>query len=143
MAVRSRLARAAALALLLTAPAAAAAEQLSASGTKLEDVGVNLAAPVSLTRTISLNGDSPSAFYVTAHMPDGRALQRNNLGYWVPWDGRPQSLIDNRFRVSDGQVTYKILRQDIADLFFPVTVTLAYRADGTVKFGVFNLLPEQ
>jgi hypothetical protein len=132
-----------AMALLLTAPLAAAAEQLSASGAKLEDVSVSLTAPVSLSRSIALDGDSPSAFYVMAHMPDGRSLQRNNLGYWVPWDGRPQSLIDNRFSPNGGQVTYKILRQNIGHLFFPVTITLAYRAGGAIKFGVFNLLPEQ
>lgn len=143
MTVREHAVRAIALAVLLALPGPVLAAELSTTGTKLDDVAVDITQEIDLSRTIALNGDSPSAYYVTAHMPDGRALQRNNLGYWLPWDGRPQSLIDNRFTASNGKVTYKILRQEIGDLFFPVTITLAYRVDGRVKFGVFNILPEQ
>lgn len=141
----ARLAAAATLAMLvaLLPGPAQAAEQLSATGARLADVTVDVTDIVTLTRTISLDGDSPGAFYVTANMADGRRLQRNNLGYWVPWNGQRDSLIDNQFPVGDDQVTYKILRQNIADLFFPITITLGYRVDGVVKFGVFNVQPEQ
>ena len=120
-----------------------AAESLSSSGVRLADETVDLSTSVTLSRTISVGGDSPGATYVTANLADGRRLQRNNLGYWLPWDGRASTLIDNRFAASGGNVTYKILSQDISDLFFPISITLAYRVDGTIKYGVFTVMPVQ
>jgi hypothetical protein len=128
---------------LLLAGMAQAAESLTTTGARLADVPVDPSGAIDLRRTITVGDDSPSAYYVTANMPDGRRLQRNNLGYWLPWDGRASSLIDNRFTLNSGTVTYKILRQNIGDVFFPITITLAYRVNGTIKFGVFNVLPEQ
>lgn len=144
MAVLDGLAKAALIVGLAVLPGVAhAAERLTAAGARLADETVDVTDTVTLSRTISLGADSPGAFFVTANLADGRRLQRNNLGYWVPWDGRPTTLIDNRFSIGDAQVTYKILRQNIADLFFPITITLAYRVDGTIKYGVFNVMPEQ
>ncbi|MEQ9641313.1 MAG: hypothetical protein RIM84_14910 [Alphaproteobacteria bacterium] len=131
------------VAVMLLPGAAQAAERLNANGARLADAAVDISDSVTLTRTISLGGDAPGAFYVTANLPDGRRLQRNNLGYWVPWNGRRASLIDNQFAVGDDQVTYKILRQNIADMFFPITITLGYRVDGVIKYGVFDVQPEQ
>ena len=120
---------------------AAAAESLTLYGARLENVAV---APASadLSRTVALNGDVPSAVYVTAHMPDGQSLQRTNLGYWQPWDGALDSLVDNGFRAAGGSLTFKILEEDISERFFPITVTLAYRVGEEVKFGVFQIMPE-
>ena len=148
MAVLDRLARlmagaALAASVALCGTVAQAADRLSANGARLADSVVDISDNVTLTRTISLNGDSPGAFYVTANLPDGRRLQRNNLGYWVPWNGQAASLIDNNFAVGDDQVTYKILRQNIGDMFFPITITLGYRVDGVIKYGVFDVEPEQ
>ena len=119
----------------------AAAESLTVSGASLESVAV-APATANVARTVALNGDAPTATYVTAHMPDGRALQRTNLGYWQPWDGKLDSLVDNGFRAAGGNLTFKILKEDISGRFFPITVTLAYRAGEQVKFGVFQIMPE-
>ena len=120
---------------------AAAAESLTIAGAALESVAV-APASANISRTIALNGDVPTATYVTAHMPDGRALQRTNLGYWQPWDGKLDSLVDNGFRAAGGDLTFKILKEDISGRFFPITVTLAYRVGEQVKFGVFQIMPE-
>ncbi len=120
---------------------AAAIESLSIAGAALESVKLTPAG-ANVSRTVALNGDAPVATYVTAHMPDGRALQRTNLGYWQPWDGKLDSLVDNGFRAAAGNLTFKILKEDISGRFFPITVTVAYRAGDQVKFGVFQIMPE-
>jgi hypothetical protein len=123
------------------ATGAAAIEGLSVDGAALESVKL-APATANVSRTVALNGDAPTAAYVTAHMPDGRALQRTNLGYWQPWDGKLDSLVDNGFRAAAGSLTFKILKEDISGRFFPITVTLAYRAGDRVKYGVFQIMPE-
>lgn len=123
------------------AAAAHAAESLTAQGARLANIRVAPAA-ANVSRTIALGGDAPTATYVTAHMPDGRALQRTNLGYWQPWDGDPDSLVDNGFSPVGGNLTFKILKEDISARFFPITITLAYRVGDQVKFGVFQIMPE-
>lgn len=126
---------------LAWAAGAVAAESLTVSGARLENVKL-APATANLARTVTLNGDAPTAAYVTAHMPDGRSLQRTNLGYWEPWDGRVDSLVDNGFRAAGGDLTFKILKEDISGRFFPITFTLAYRVGEQVKFGVFQVMPE-
>lgn len=119
----------------------AAAESLTVAGAALKNVEV-APATASLSRTVALDGDVPTAAYVVAHMPDGQALQRTNLGYWQPWDGKLESLVDNGFRAKSDALTFKILEEDISGRFFPITVTLAYRTGNQVKFGVFQVMPE-
>ena len=119
----------------------AAAESLTVSGAALESVAVAPAA-ANVTGSVAMKGDAPTATYVMAHMPDGRTLQRTNLGYWQPWDGKLDSLVDNGFRAAAGDLTFKILEEDISGRFFPITVTLAYRTGEAVKFGVFQIMPE-
>ena len=119
----------------------AAAETLSVEGAWLQGVTV-APATANLSRTIELDGDVPTATHVTAHMPDGRALQRTNLGYWQPWDGDASKLVDNGFKPAGGSLTYKILKEDISARFFPITVTVAYRVGSQLKFGVFQVMPE-
>ena len=126
---------------LAWAAGAAGAESLTVAGARLESVKLAPAA-ANLSRIVELNGDAPTAAYVTAHMPDGRALQRTNLGYWEPWDGRTDSLVDNGFRAAGGVLAFKILKEDISGRFFPITFTLAYRTGDQVKFGVFQVMPE-
>ena len=127
------------------AAGAAAAEKLTVAGAALADVTVNPAtvATTGISRKIDLAGDAPTATHVTAHLPDGRHLQRSNLGYWLPWDGDVDSLIDNRLPLNgDGTVTFKVLKEDLSDKMFPIAVTLAYTVGEQVKFGVFQILPQ-
>ena len=125
----------------LLAAVAARAESLSGEGTRLLAVKVPLAS-ANVGKTIELGGDAPTETHVMATMPDGRSLQRTNQGYWLPWDGKPASLIDNGFQPSGGLLAYKVLKEDISKRFLPITVTVAYRAGGRLKFGVFDVVPE-
>ena len=129
------------LAALVVSPLPARAESLTVNGATLVDIVVD-AANANIVRSIDLGGDVPLASYVMAHMPDGKSLQRTNLGYWIPWDGRTESLIDNGFVAGSGTLIFKVLRQDISDRFFPITIVLAYRTASNVKFGVFQVSPQ-
>ncbi|MBM3489537.1 MAG: hypothetical protein FJX68_03665 [Alphaproteobacteria bacterium] len=119
----------------------AQAETLNSKGARLAPVKVPIAA-ANVGKTVELGGDVPTASHVMASMPDGRSLQRTNQGYWLPWDGTPASLIDNGFQPTGGLLTFKVLKEDLTQRFLPVTVTVAYRAGGQLKFGVFDVVPE-
>ena len=141
---RARALRRAALAAVVAGAlgaAEAAAETLTEAGSVLAGMATEVV-EADVARTVDLAGDAPIATYVTAHMPDGKALQRTNLGYWVPWNGRVDELIDNHFTPSGDTLTFNILNEDISGQFFPITITLAYRTAAGLKFGVFQLSPQ-
>lgn len=125
---------------VLATAAAAHAESLSEAGTVLADQRVDFN-NADITRSIDLNGDTPSATFVMAHTLGGKRLQRTNLGYWIPWNGDVDELIDNKFQANGGSLTYKIVSQDISGFMFPITFVLAYRVGETLKFGVFQVSP--
>ena len=125
---------------MLSVHAPSHAETLSESGTVLADQLVDFST-ADITRTIELGGDTPSSTYVMAHTTGGKHLQRTNLGYWIPWNGKVDELIDNKFQASGGTITYKIVSQDITDFMFPINFVLAYRVGSVLKFGVFQVSP--
>ena len=120
--------------------AAAHAETLSEAGSRLADVTIDPKA-ADITRSVTLGGDQPAATYVMAHGADGTRLMRNNLGYWEPWDGDLNKLVDNRFAASGGNLTFKVVDQDISDRLFPIRIVIAYRTADALKFGVFQVSP--
>jgi hypothetical protein len=125
--------------MLATTGGASAADRLSEVGARLSAVGVE-ASRVTVTRDVTVDGDTVTASFVTAHTASGKSLRRDHLGFWQPWDGRLSNLIDNRFPVVNGQITFKILKdEDMSRELFPVTVTVAYHTQSTLKFGVFEL----
>jgi len=131
-----------ALTLVLAAGAAAAGDTLTIQGVMLSEVKVNPSAAV-VQRTVDLAaGEAVSATYVTLRTGDGKILQRNNEGYWVPWAGVRDTLIDNQFQPVGNQLTFKVLKQDISAQSFPLTVSIAYLVPAGVKFGVFAVLPQ-
>lgn len=130
-----------ALALFALAGTAAAQSELSASGAVLDNVSVDKAT-ADVSRTVSSSGDTVSASYVMAWMPDGRHLQRDADGYWRPWDGKAESLVDNGFRPSSNLITFKVLKEDLTNHALPINVTIAYKTGDTIKFGVFQILPQ-
>ncbi len=128
------------LALVFAAGGAAAQDRLTEAGTRLSAVSVDPAG-VSVARNVTVAGDSVTGSFVTAHTASGKALRRDHLGFWLPWDGRLASMTDNRFPVSDGQLIFKILKdEDMSGELFPIRITLAYRTQTALKFGVFELL---
>ena len=121
---------------------AARFERLSPSGSTLANVFVD---PFSadITRTIDLGGDVPIGVYVMAHTAGGRSKQRTPHGEWVTWDGRQESLIDNRFRASNRRLAFVVIDGDLSSEIFPMTFTIAYRTRQAFKFGVFQAMPDQ
>lgn len=113
---------------------------LTARGVELASISVTPTV-AEINRTVSLNGDVPLATYVVSRISGLPLLQRNNLGYWVPWDGSPDTLIDNHFAPVGDQLTFKILKEDISEQFFPVNFIIAYRTAAGLKLGVFSVVP--
>jgi hypothetical protein len=129
-----------AVAIIAIATSGARAESLADTGTVLTDVSVD-PATADITRTINLNGDTPVATYVMAHTTGGKSLQRTNLGYWIPWSGNVDDLVDSKFEANAGSLTYKIIDQDISSFMFPITFVVAYSTGSALKFGVFQASP--
>ena len=94
-----------------------------------------------LQLSVSLRGDKPIAVYVYASIGGAELRQRNNLGYWIPWNGNAGSLIDNRFPIVDDILEFKILDEDIGFDNQGITVVIAYETATAFKFGNFAILP--
>jgi hypothetical protein len=125
--------------LALATAGASARERLTEIGARLAAVDVDKSR-VTVSTKVATGADVITGTFVTAHTATGRALQRNHLGFWIPWDGKLASMADNRFAVADGQVSFKILKdEDMSAELFPVRITLAYRTQTALKFGVFEL----
>jgi len=113
---------------------------LSEQGARLAPIQVD-SANVTVEIKVALGADRPTASYVSARTGDGDVLQRTNLGYWIPWDGRLDSLVDNHAPVSDGEMTVKVFRgEDLRSELFPIRLTIAYETASAFKFGVVELV---
>jgi hypothetical protein len=131
-----------AFALLMLAGAALAQDRLTAAGTALSQVKVAPASAL-VQRTVQLDaGEVVTATYVSLRNNNGLILQRTNEGYWVPWSGTGGALMDNRFQAVGNLLTFKVLKQDISDQSFPLTISISYRTSAGLKFGVFEVLPQ-
>ena len=91
--------------------------------------------------TVALDGDVPSATHVWAVIGAAHRRQRTNEGYWVPWNGDPDSLIDNHFPAIDDHVVFKVLDEDIGADNMGVTISVGYRSGDVLKYGVFGIIP--
>ncbi len=127
---------------LLSLPAMAQ----SLNGTRLTTAGPTIAGPVllgpaqKLQVTVPLGGDQPTATYVFARFGNNQPLQRTNEGYWIPWTGDQDALIDNRFRPQGDSLTFKITDEDLSPAFLPVHFFVAYRVGTSFKYGSFSLV---
>jgi hypothetical protein len=116
--------------------------RLSYSGTELAPVIVDRAY-VNLSITIDLAGDRPMATYMAARPRGMPALQRTPGGGWVTWDQRTESLIDNRFATSGGQLFFAVTNANFQVQSFPIALEVAYRTPAGVKFGVLTLISKK
>jgi hypothetical protein len=127
------------LGLVLVMGEALAQDRLTQVGARLSMINIE-ASRVTVSRQVVVGDDAVTGTYVTAHTASGKALQRNHLGFWVPWDGRLATLADNHFSIVGGSIVFKILKdEDMSGELFPVRVMLAYRTQSALKFGVFDL----
>ena len=94
----------------------------------------------SLNVQVEIGGDIPLKTHITAHTPAGNMLQRTNLGYWVPWSGKLDDLMDTFSPKSDNAINFKIFKdEDLSEELFPIKIMVAYRTATELKFGVFDL----
>ncbi len=113
--------------------------KIVAWGSKLPPVTVDIK-QASLNLQIGLGKDIPLETFVTAHTPAGNVLQRTNLGYWVPWSGRINDLVNNFSTQKDNKINFKILKdEDLSRELFPIRIMVAYKTVAAFKFGVFEL----
>ncbi len=91
--------------------------------------------------TVLVGDDVVDSAHVWALIGGSERRQRTENGFWAPWDGAPETLIDNHFPVKDGQIFYKILDEDIGDDNHGVTLVIGYKTGGVLKLGYFGLLP--
>lgn len=116
-----------------------AADRLTPTGARLAPEVVADPRKALVTRVVDLQGDVPSATYLIARDMSNRMLQRTNDGYWIAWDSKLTSLIDNQIQPQSGKLTYKVFAEDISAAKFPLSVTLAYKVGNVVKYGVFPI----
>ncbi len=122
--------------MLLAAPSQAAEYRLTEAGATLGALFTDGKVD-DLRLTVALDGDQPTATYVFARIAAAYLRQRTNEGYWIPWDGNRDSLIDNRFTAQDGMIVYKLLDEDIGADNLGITIVIAYRTATSYKFGYF------
>lgn len=92
--------------------------------------------------TVSVGDDVVDSVHVWTLIGGAERRQRTVNGYWVPWDGNPETLSDNHFPVKNGHIEYKILDGNIGDDNHGVTLVIAYKTSGIIKLGYFGLLPQ-
>jgi hypothetical protein len=86
-------------------------------------------------RSVDLDGDQPVTTFVVARVGAGTMLQRTAEGAWAEWNGDPAALIDARFPLGVGTVTYRI---DASPLGANALI-LGYRTPEGLKYGVLAL----
>ena len=69
-----------------------------------------------------------------------RRYQRTNEGFWIPWDGKLATLVDNARPIESDTVEFKIFAaEDLSDEVFPIRVVIGYDIGGQFKFGTIEL----
>ena len=90
--------------------------------------------------TVSLQEDKPTATYVWVTVGSNDRRVRTNEGYWLPFNGHPESLVDNHFPITDGTVTFKVLDENISADNHGVNISIGYKVGDTLKYGTFAIL---
>ena len=123
----------------VTATAVQAGDVLTSGGVALTPILLQAGVPTDVRRAINLNGDQPIAVYVMASGSTGTRYVRTRQGYWLPWSGRIEDLVDAGFAPQGGQIEYKLVKEELPRSQLPITVTVAYRTAAEIKFGFFEL----
>jgi hypothetical protein len=134
-----------ALVCALFSASAGAADAVHVLTEKGKDMGkIFTAGPVTDLRfTVDLQGDVPTATYVWAIVGGSERRMRTNEGYWLPWNGDVENLVDNHLPVVDGKVVFKILDEDVSRDNFGISICIGYSTGGSdVKYGSYAILPE-
>lgn len=114
--------------------------QLSVNGTSLGST-VSAGPSGDLRVRVDLAGDVPTATHVWAVIGGAHLRQRTEDGFWIDWSGRPEDLIDNRFPVESGHVTFKLLDEHLGGDNQGISLWVGYRANGELKRGYLGITP--
>jgi hypothetical protein len=116
-----------------------AGDLLKIGGTSLTPIVIQRGVPADVRRVVDLNGDQPLASFATAIGQTNERLIRTRQGYWLPWSGREDDLVDAGFAAKSGTLEYKLAKEDFAGVVLPITVTIGYRTAAGIKFGSFEI----
>lgn len=114
--------------------------QLSVNGASLGSV-TSAGDSGDLRVRVDLAGDVPVATYVWAVIGGAHLRQRTNDGFWIDWSGRPEDLVDNRFPVENGIITFKLLDEHLGSDNQGISIWVGYRANGELKRGYLGVTP--
>ena len=95
--------------------------------------------PADIRRVVTLNGDAPLVTYATARNVSGANFVRTRQGYWLPWSGRTEDLLDAGFQAQSGSIEFKLLKEELPRAQLPITVSIGYRAASGIKFDTFEI----
>ena len=93
--------------------------------------------------TVDLDGDVPLSTHVWATFGSNIRRVRTNTGYWLPFSGHPDDLVDNHFPVENGRVVFKVLDEDIGTDNHGVTLSIGYKTSEGLKYGFLSVHPEK
>ena len=117
--------------------------KLTKLGAILPSVVIN-AENVSLDVKVNVENEEPTSTFVTAHTASGSVLQRNILGYWIPWSGKLDELINNFSSQTGNELFIKVLKEEnMSTEMFPIRITVGYETSSGLKFGVLELVKGQ
>ena len=88
---------------------------------------------------IDVGDDNPTATHIIARFQNNQPLMRGADGLWAPWNGDPQALEDAGASLADRRLTFYVFDQLPADMFYPVSFTVAYRTPAGLKSGTLTL----
>ncbi len=88
---------------------------------------------------VDLQGEVPTGTYVWGTVGSNGFRVRTNEGFWIPFNGDPDKLIDNHIPVVDGKVLFKILDEDIGNDNQGVGINIGYRVGGVLKYGAYAI----
>lgn len=95
-----------------------------------------------LRLTVNPGSDQVSSTHVWAVLGGAELRQRTNNGYWVPWSGNVDDLIDNRFAVDGGTIEFKVVDGSIAADNQGITIVIGYKAGSVLKHGALGIIPK-
>lgn len=91
--------------------------------------------------TVDLAGDVADSTHAWALIGGSELRQRTANGYWVPWSGDTDDLVDNNFATHDGRIVFKLIDGPLGDDNRGISLAVGYRTGGTLKYGVLGLVP--
>lgn len=124
------------LAAALAASTAGAADRLTAEGARLPAVAYDPGGP--LEARIDAAGDEVLEVHATIRPASTNLVwMRDRDGFWTEWDGDRATLAPAAARWDGDMLVFKIFDAPPAGVS-SMTVTLAYRTPGGLKFGWFE-----